>query len=59
MKISKEVKTGLIVIVTLVGFYSLYNFLKGKSLFSEGNTYYIKYDDVKGLAPLNPLHCKA
>lgn len=55
MKISKEVKTGLIVIVTLVGFYSLYNFLKGKSLFSEGNTYYIKYDDVKGLAPSKPV----
>lgn len=55
MKISKEVKTGLVVIVTLVAFYSLYNFLKGKDLFSEGNTYYIKYDDVKGLAPSKPV----
>lgn len=42
-------------VLTLVGFYSLYNFLKGKNLFSSGNTYYIKYDDVSGLAPSKPV----
>lgn len=55
MRISKEVKTGVVVVLTLVGFYSLYNFLKGKNLFSSGNTYYIKYDDVSGLAPSKPV----
>lgn len=55
MRISKEVKTGVVVILTLVGFYSLYNFLKGKNLFASGNTYYIKYDDVSGLAPSKPV----
>lgn len=55
MRISKEVKTGAVVILTLVGFYSLYNFLKGKNLFAAGNTYYIKYDDVSGLAPSKPV----
>ena len=55
MRVSKEVKTGVVVILTLVGFYSLYNFLKGKNLFSAGNTYYIKYDDVSGLAPSKPV----
>lgn len=55
MRISKEVKTGAVVILTLIGFYSLYNFLKGKNLFAAGNTYYIKYDDVSGLAPSKPV----
>lgn len=51
MKINKEVKTGFVVIVTLVSFYAMYNFLKGKNLFSGGNTYYVMYDNVSGLAP--------
>lgn len=55
MRISKEVKTGVVVILTLVGFYSLYNFLKGKNLFAAGNTYYVKYDDVSGLSPSKPV----
>lgn len=55
MRISKEVKTGAIVILTLLGFYFLFNFLKGKNLFASGNTYYVKYDDVSGLAPSKPV----
>lgn len=55
MRISKEVKTGAIVILTLLGFYTLFNFLKGKNLFASGNTYYVKYDDVSGLAPSKPV----
>lgn len=55
MRISKEVKTGAVVILTLLGFYSLFNFLKGKNLFAGGNTYYVKYDDVSGLAPSKPV----
>lgn len=51
MKITKEVKTGFVVIVTLVAFYSLYNFLKGRNLFSSGETFYVKYDNVNGLTP--------
>ncbi|MBA5628455.1 MlaD family protein [Moheibacter lacus] len=55
MRITKEVKTGFVVIVTLVAFYALYNFLKGKNLFSGGNTYYVKYENVSGLAPSKPV----
>jgi phospholipid/cholesterol/gamma-HCH transport system substrate-binding protein len=55
MRISKEVKTGAVVIVTLLAFYALYNFLKGKNLFAAGNTYYVKYDDVSGLSPSKPV----
>jgi phospholipid/cholesterol/gamma-HCH transport system substrate-binding protein len=55
MRITKEVKTGFVVIVTLVAFYTLYNFLKGKNLFSSGETYYIKYENVSGLTPSKPV----
>lgn len=55
MRISKEVKTGAVVIVTLLAFYTLYNFLKGKNLFTGANVYYVKYDDVAGLAPSKPV----
>lgn len=55
MRISKEVKTGAVVIVTLLAFYALYNFLKGKNLFAAGNTYYVQYDDVSGLSPSKPV----
>lgn len=55
MKITKEVKTGFVVIMTLVSFYALYNYLKGKNLFTTGNTYYVKYDNVNGLLPSKPV----
>ncbi|MDD3772455.1 MAG: MlaD family protein [Weeksellaceae bacterium] len=55
MKITKEVKTGLVVVATLLSFYGLYNFLKGKDLFSSGNIYYVKYDNVSGLLPSKPV----
>ncbi len=55
MRISKEVKTGAVVIVTLLAFYALYNFLKGKNLFAAGNTFYVQYEDVSGLAPSKPV----
>ena len=55
MKISKEAKTGIVVIATMVAFYGLYNFLKGKNIFSSGETYYVKYNDVSGLAPSKPV----
>jgi len=55
MRISKEVKTGAVVVITLLAFYTLYNFLKGKNLFTPANTYYVKYDDVSGLAPSKPV----
>lgn len=55
MRITKEVKTGFVVIVTLIAFYALYNFLKGKNLFSSGETFYIRYENVSGLTPSKPV----
>ncbi|MFA6151752.1 MAG: MlaD family protein [Chitinophagaceae bacterium] len=51
MAISKEVKTGLMVsisvIVIIIGTY----FLKGFNLFSSDHTYYIYFENVQGLTP--------
>ncbi len=44
--------------MTLVAGVTLYlgfNFLKGADVFSNSNTYYIKYSKVDGLAPSNPV----
>lgn len=58
MKITKEVKTGFVVIITLIAFYATYNYMKGKNLFAAGNTYYVKYDNVNGLSSSKPVTVK-
>ena len=49
MKISKEIKTALLVIGSLALLIWGYNFLKGKDLFSSNRTFYVNYDNVEGL----------
>lgn len=55
MKLSKELKTGLIAIVAIIGFVVLYQFMKGKNLFTTDNVFYAKYDNVEGLSVSNPV----
>lgn len=55
MKISKEVKAGLIALLAIVGFIMLFQFMKGKSLFASDNVFYAKYDKVDGLQESNPV----
>ncbi|SDF80439.1 MlaD family protein [Epilithonimonas hungarica] len=55
MKLSKELKTGLIAIFAIVSFVVLYQFMKGKSLFTTDNIFYVKYDNVEGLSASNPV----
>ncbi|WP_018674796.1 MlaD family protein [Riemerella columbina] len=55
MKFSKELKAGLIAILAIVGFVFLYQFMKGKNIFSTDNVYYVKYDNVQGLAASSPV----
>ena len=55
MKLSKELKTGLIAIFAIIGFVVLYQFMKGKSLFTTDNVFYAKYDNVEGLSVSNPV----
>lgn len=49
MKFSREIKAGLIALLAIVGFVLLFQFMKGKSLFTTDNVFYARYDNVEGL----------
>ncbi|MGB3776656.1 MAG: MlaD family protein [Leeuwenhoekiella sp.] len=51
MKLSKEVKTGLLAIVAIALLIFGYSFLKGENLLDNDRTFYSIYDNVEGLAP--------
>ncbi|MDN3606034.1 MlaD family protein [Kaistella yonginensis] len=55
MKFTKEIKAGLIAILAIIGFVFLFQFMKGKSLFTTDNVFYAKFDNVEGLAASNPV----
>ncbi len=50
MKISRELKTGIISVLIIGAFIWGYNFMKGQNLFDKSQqTYYAEYDNVQGL----------
>ena len=55
MKISREIKTAVIVIMSILMFLWGYNFLKGKNLFDSSNKLYVVYENVAGLATSAPV----
>jgi phospholipid/cholesterol/gamma-HCH transport system substrate-binding protein len=55
VKFSKEIKAGLIALIAVVGFVILFQFMKGKSLFTTDNIFFAKFDNVEGLASSNPV----
>jgi phospholipid/cholesterol/gamma-HCH transport system substrate-binding protein len=55
LKISREVKLGLIISFTLFLFFWGFNYLKGKDIFSRQLSIYAEYDDVRGLVETNPV----
>ncbi len=55
MKISKEVKVGLLAIVTLLMLFFGFNFLKGSDFFSSNHKYTVVYDNIDGLTASNPV----
>ncbi len=54
-KISYEVKVGITVLITIIVFIWLYNFLKGKNFLKSTAYYYTVYDKVGGLAESSPV----
>lgn len=54
-KITNEVKVGVTALLTIIVFIWLYNFLKGKEIFSSKAHYYAIYDKVSGLAESSPV----
>jgi phospholipid/cholesterol/gamma-HCH transport system substrate-binding protein len=55
LKISREIKTAILVIASMLLFIWGYSFLKGRDLLSNNNTFYVKYDNVDGLIPSSPV----
>lgn len=55
MKISKEVRVGLFMVVSLVLLYLGFNFLKGIDFLSSRKKYYAIYDNVDQLMPSNQI----
>ena len=55
MKISREVKTAILVILGIILFIFGFNYLKGKNLLSSSRTFYTMYDNVEGLTASTPV----
>lgn len=55
MKLTKEIKTAILVIASILIFIWGYSFLKGKDLFSSYKNYYVVYDNVEGLSASAPV----
>jgi phospholipid/cholesterol/gamma-HCH transport system substrate-binding protein len=51
LKITKEIKTALLVLSTILLFIWGYSMLKGKDLLTDYRTFYVQYDNVEGLSP--------
>lgn len=49
MKITREIKTAVLVIASILLFIWGYSFLKGRDLLADYATYYVEYDSVEGL----------
>lgn len=55
MKISQEVKVGLLAVVALLMLFFGFNFLKGSDFFSSNHKYTVIYDNIDGLTASNPV----
>lgn len=55
MKLSREIKTAILVIASILLFIWGYSFLKGRDLFVNYKTLYVEYGNVEGLAVSAPV----
>ncbi len=55
MKITREIKTAILVIASILLFIWGYSFLKGRDLFVNYKTFYVQYDNVVGLQNSSPV----
>ena len=55
MQISKEVKTGILVLLGIVLFIFGFNYLKGQNLLGNSRIFYTVYDNVEGLTESTPV----
>ncbi|WP_435139686.1 MlaD family protein [Formosa sp. A9] len=55
MKITREVKTAILVIAGVIFFIFGFNYLKGENLLDSSRIFYVVYDNVEGLTPSTPV----
>jgi phospholipid/cholesterol/gamma-HCH transport system substrate-binding protein len=55
VKITKEAKAGILIVVAIALFVYGYNFLKGSDIFSSKKKYFAVYNNVDGLLVSNPI----
>ena len=55
MKLTREIKTAILVIASILLFIWGYSFLKGRDLFTNYKTFYVEYDNVEDLAQSAPV----
>jgi len=55
MQISKELKIGFSVVLSLVALYWGINFLKGRNIIGSTNSYYVVYQQVENLQTSSPV----
>lgn len=55
---TREVKVGIVVVITIFLLYFGLNFLKGIDIFSPVNRYYATYSEIGGLAKSAPVYIK-
>lgn len=58
MKLTKEIKTAILVISSILLFIWGYSFLKGRNLFDSSKKIYVIYDSVEGLEPSSLVKLK-
>lgn len=54
-KISRELKTGIIAVITIAMFIWGFNFIKGINLFDSGRKFFVEYKNVQGLSVSAPV----
>jgi phospholipid/cholesterol/gamma-HCH transport system substrate-binding protein len=55
LKVSREIKTAVLVITSIILFIWGYSFLKGKNLFDNSNKLFVVYENVAGLTTSAPV----
>jgi phospholipid/cholesterol/gamma-HCH transport system substrate-binding protein len=55
LKLTREIKTAILVIVSILLFIWGYSFLKGRDLFTNYKTLYVQYDNVEDLSASAPV----
>jgi phospholipid/cholesterol/gamma-HCH transport system substrate-binding protein len=55
LKLTKEIKTAILAISSILLFIWGYSFLKGSDLLSSYKQIYVEYDNVEGLVPSSPV----